>query len=408
MPKFKPFKAVRPAKGLEKDIAALPYDVVDRQGVLDELSRRPISFLKIDRPDAAFDENHNPYAKDVYEKGADFFNEYLKDGKFITENKDCFYIYEQTMDGRTQTGIVGCSSVDDYINDKIKKHEFTRKEKEDDRVNHVDSLNANTGPIFLTFKDEQNVTQLLENLKAKYEPLFDFSLDEIRQRGFIVTEPEDIDLICEKMADVNAFYIADGHHRAASAVRVAKMRREENPAYNGNEEFNFFLSIVFPANELKIYAYNRILKSKKPIENIAKLAEENFEVTAVENLENPTKKRAFLMFDREKSYNLVAKDDLFENKDIVGSLDVSILQDYFLNPVFEIKDPRTDQNIDFVGGIYTPQQVRDKLSENEIAFCLYGVSTDELMQIADEGKVMPPKSTWFEPKLLSGLFIHLL
>ena len=408
MPEFRPFKAVRPANGLEEKIAALPYDVVDRQGVLDEIKKRPESFLQIDRPDVFFDANFNPYSKEVYQKGAELFKDYLKTKKFIQENEACYYIYEQTMDDRTQTGIVGCSSVDDYINDKIKKHEFTRKEKEEDRVNHVDYLNANTGPIFLTFKDDQDVSDLLEKLKSKYEPLFDFNLHDVRQRGFIVQDKDDIDSIQRKMKNIPSFYIADGHHRAASAVRVAKMRRKDNPNYNWKEEFNFFLSIVFPAKELKIYAYNRILKTDKTIEYISEKAKSNFSVKRKDKLENPKNKKEFLMFNKDEIYSLFAKEELFSGKDIVESLDVSILQDNLLEPVFGIEDPRTNENIDFIGGIFTPEEVREKLNENEIAFCLHGVSTDELMQIADEGKVMPPKSTWFEPKLLSGLFIHLL
>ena len=312
------------------------------------------------------------------------------------------------MDGRTQTGIVGCSSVDDYINDKIKKHEFTRKEKEEDRVNHVDYLNANTGPIFLTFKDDQDVSDLLEKLKSKNKPLFDFTLNDVRQRGFIIKNKSDIDLIQRKMNNIPSFYIADGHHRAASAVRVAQMRRKDNPNYKGNEEFNFFLSIVFPAEELKIYAYNRILKTNKDISDIAEKAKSKFNIKKTDKLENPKNKKEFLMFNKDEIYSLVAKEELFSGKDIVESLDVSVLQNNLLEPVFGIEDPRTNENIDFIGGIFTPKEVREKLNENEIAFCLYGVSTDELMQIADEGKVMPPKSTWFEPKLLSGLFIHLL
>lgn len=408
MPKFRPFKAVRPANGLEEKIAALPYDVVDRQGVLEEIKKRPESFLQIDRPDAFFDENFNPYSKEVYQKGAEIFKDYLKTEKFIKENEACYYIYEQTMDGRTQTGIVGCSSVDDYINDKIKKHEFTRKEKEEDRVNHVDYLNANTGPIFLTFKDDQDISDLLEKLKSKNKPLFDFTLNDVRQRGFIIKDKADVDLIQRKMNNIPYFYIADGHHRAASAVRVAQMRRKDNPNYDSNEEFNFFLSIVFPAKELKIYAYNRILKTDKTIEYIAEKAKSKFSVQKTDKLENPKNKKEFLMFNKDEIYSLVAKEELFSGKDIVESLDVSVLQDNLLEPVFGIEDPRTNENIDFIGGIFTPKEVREKLNENEIAFCLHGVSTDELMQIADEGKVMPPKSTWFEPKLLSGLFIHLL
>ena len=405
----KPFKAVRPRPGMEKKIAALPYDVYSSSEARKAVASNPDSFLNIDRPETMFEEGHDMYAKEVYLKAAERFNEMISDGRFIQEDRDCFYIYELIMDGRSQTGIVGCASVDDYNNSVIKKHENTRADKELDRINHVDALSAQTGPIFLAYRSDEKITAIVNSVK-KNKPLYDFvSEDGITHRVWIISEANDIKHIADRFEAVGDVYIADGHHRCASAAKVCMKRRDENKGYKGDEEFNSFLSVLFPDEELMIMDYNRVLKDLNGMntnEVIAKLSELGSVIEITDEDKHPKKKGVVSFFIGDKWYSLEFKDELMPDDPVEG-LDVSVLQNNVLKPLFGIEDPKTDKRIDFVGGIRGIAELEKRVkSDCKIAFAMYPTDISELFSVADAGLLMPPKSTWFEPKLRSGLFIH--
>ncbi|MDO4966795.1 MAG: DUF1015 domain-containing protein [Lachnospiraceae bacterium] len=405
----KPFKAVRPKKGLEDKIAALPYDVYSSMEAREVVADKPDSFLNIDRPETMFEVGHDMYAKEVYLKAAERFNEMISDGRFVQEDSDCFYIYELIMDGRSQTGIVGCSSVDDYNNSVIKKHENTRADKELDRINHVDALSAQTGPIFLAYRADEKLSALVNSIKGG-APLYDFtSEDGITHRAWVISDEADIKLISERFEAVGDVYIADGHHRCASAAKVCIKRREENPGYTGDEEFNSFLSVLFPDEELMIMDYNRVLKDLNGMsaeEVISKLSELGEVTENMDEDKHPKKKGVVSFFIDDKWYTLAFKDELMLDDPVEG-LDVSVLQNNVLKPLFGIDDPKTDKRIDFVGGIRGIKELEKRVNTDcKIAFAMYPTDISELFSVADAGLLMPPKSTWFEPKLRSGLFIH--
>ena len=322
------------------------------------------------------------------------------------------YIYRQIMDGRSQTGLVGCVSIDDYMNNVIKKHELTRADKEQDRINHVDYCDANTGPIFLTYRDNDSVGEIVGAWQAEHEPVYDFVSDGVSQTVWVIDCPETIKKLSALFAGVDSLYIADGHHRAASAVKVGQKRREQNPGCTGNEEFNFFLAVLFAQSELAIMDYNRVIKDLNGLtqdEFIDRISESFAVEAAPESPYRPEKKHTFGMYLGGKWYKLAAKDGTFDAADPVAALDVSILQRNLISPVLGIDDPRTDKRIDFVGGIRGLKELeRRAQSDMCLAFSMFPTTVDDLMDIADAGKIMPPKSTWFEPKLLSGLFVHKL
>ena len=373
---------------------------------------KPYSFLHVDKAEIDLDKTVDLYDKKVYLKARENLDKLVADGICKQDETPCIYIYRQIMNGRSQTGLVGCTAIDDYINNVIKKHELTRADKEADRINHVDYCDANTGPIFLTYREDEFINTTVENWKKDHEPVYDFVSEGVSNTVWVIDCPETLKSITEKFAAIDYLYIADGHHRAASAVRVGKMRREQNPAYTGEEEFNFFLAVLFPSDELEIMDYNRVMKdlngysSEEFIERI----KEVFDVEAVgADAYKPEEKHTFGMLLDSMWYKLTAKQGTFDPNDPVDQLDVSILQKNVIAPIFGIDDPRTDKRIDFIGGIRGLGELERRVNTDmRIAFSMYPTTLDDLMDIADAGEIMPPKSTWFEPKLMSGLFMHKL
>ncbi len=408
MSTINPFKAVRPAAGLSDQVAALPYDVYNREEAKAAVEGKPLSFLNIDRPETMFEDGYDMYAPEVYRKAHERLWSMLDEGTLVQDEKDCYYLYELTMNGRTQTGIVACASIDDYLNNTIKKHENTREDKEQDRIRHIDNCDMQTGPIFLAYRHNDTITGVIHTVKAT-ESIFDFtSEDGIRHRGWMVSDEALVSEIRNAFAGIDNIYIADGHHRAASAVKVGVKRRNENPGYTGDEEFNFFLSVLFADDELMIMDYNRAVKDLNGLseaEFIAKVSEK-YDITDSEAAVSPENKGEVGMYLGDKWYKLIAKNE-FRNDHPVEGLDVSILQNELLNPVLGIADPRTDKRIDFIGGIRGLGELERRVkSDCKVAFSMYPTSIQELFDVADAGMLMPPKSTWFEPKLRSGLFLH--
>lgn len=412
MPQVTPFRSIRPIPELADRIAALPYDVYNRREALDETRREPLSFLKIDRAETQFPEDVDTYDPKVYEKAKELLNSMLQDGSFIMEDAPCYYIYELTMDGRSQTGIVACSSIDDYQNEIIKKHEKTREDKELDRIRHVDITDTHTGPIFLVYRSVSVINQIVEDAKQE-APLYDFvSSDGIRHRVFRISDQDAIQKLEKAFAEIPCTYIADGHHRCASAVKVGQKRRKEHPGYTGEEEFNRFLSVLFPDDQLAILPYNRVVKDLNGLsvsEFLSALEKAGFTVSVPQKEAiSPSSKGSFGLY-LDGSWYLVTASLPLLSDDPVKGLDVSILQDRILGPILGIGDPRTDKRIDFVGGIRGLSELERRVSEDmTLAFSMYPTSIKELLSVADAGLLMPPKSTWFEPKLRSGLFLHSL
>ena len=415
MAKIRAFKAVRPAGELAEKVAALPYDVMSSEEARQMVVGNPYSFLHVDKAEIDLPEDTYLYDACVYEKASANLQKMITDGVFIQDGKPCLYIYKQVMDGRAQIGIVACASVDEYRNNQIKKHELTRADKEQDRINHVDYCDANTGPIFLTYRAKASINTLVERIMGSQTPVYDFvSEDGVSHTVWVIEDDVLITVLQGEFEDVDALYIADGHHRCASAVRVAQLRREANPGYTGEEEFNCFLSVIFPDEHLYVMDYNRLVKDlngNTPEEFLAKVAEK-FTVTpyAGDGVLKPEKKHTFGMYLEGKWMLLEAKDGSFDGADPVKQLDVSILQDNLLHPILGIGDPRTDKRIDFVGGIRGLKYLSDAVDNGQmaVAFSMFATTMEDLMAIADAGAIMPPKSTWFEPKLRSGLFIHKL
>lgn len=410
---FKAFRALRPAPEKAAKVAALPYDVVDRQEAKAIGDKNPDSFLHVDRAEMDLPDETDLYDSSVYEKARENLYNMEADGTMIQDEAPCYYIYELTRKGKTQTGLAGCCSIDDYLNDVVKKHELTREDKEQDRIRHVDVCDANTGPIYLACKYPQELLDLMIQWKEAYEPVYDFVADdEIGHRVWVIDGEKEKQIIADRFADIPAVYIADGHHRAASAVKVGLKRRQEHPDYKGDEEFNFFLSVVFPYDQLTILAYNRVVHDLNGMDEHAYIAslKFNFELMLMPGFPcKPVEKHCIGMYTGGQWYHLKAWEDIYKDKDVVGQLDVSILQDKVLSPILGIGDPRTDKRIRFVGGSHKLTELAQLAdATGGVAFAMYPTSMEDLMKIADEGKLMPPKSTWFEPKLRSGLFIHKL
>lgn len=412
MPKITPFQSVRPNPSLADRIAALPYDVYNREEACIEVKKEPLSFLKIDRAETQFDNSVDTYDDRVYEKARETLDEMIADGSFLMDEKPCFYVYELTMNGRSQTGIVACSSIDDYVNGTIRKHENTREEKEIDRINHVDRTNAQTGPIFLVYRSVEEINRIVRKEKEK-TPVYDFtSPDGITHRAWVISDSNVIEKMEQAFAAVPTTYIADGHHRCASAVKVGLKRRKEHPDYTGQEEFNRFLSVLFPDDQLYIMPYNRVVKDLAGMtkeEFLEAVRKAGFTVSYLDDTPfAPEEKGTFGMYLNDGWYRLTADKSLVVD-DPVDGLDVSILQNNLLRPILKIIDPRTDKRIDFVGGIRGLSELEKRVAEDcTVAFSMYATSIQELLDVADAGLLMPPKSTWFEPKLRSGLFIHRL
>lgn len=408
MATIKAFECIRPNEDVADRVAALPYDVYNREEACREVAREPLSFLAIDRAETQFDSSVDTYANEVYDKARQLLDERIADGTFITDTDKAYYVYELTMNGRVQTGIAACASIDDYQNNVIKKHENTRADKEQDRINHVDRCSAQTGPIFLAYRADAIIREEVAKAKKK-KPVYSFiSPDGIRHQVYKIAEPESVNNIEKAFAGIDDIYIADGHHRAASAVKVGLKRREEHPDYTGKEEFNYFLAVLFPDEELMIMPYNRVVKDLNGYntDEFIKKISEKFEVEKKETEVMPDKKAVFGMYLDGEWYKLTAKEEILSD-DPVDGLDVAILQNNLLEPVLGIKDPKTDKRIDFVGGIRGLSELERRCHKDcVLAFSMYPTSIAELFLVADAKRLMPPKSTWFEPKLRSGLFIH--
>ncbi len=407
----RPFKALRPTKKYIKEVAALPYDVYSREEAKQYVEDKPYSFLNIDRPETQFDSDYNMYDETVYQKADQMIQDFEKKGIFEQDKQNCFYIYELTMGIQVQTGIVGLSSIDDYLNDICKKHEFTVEEKEIDRINHVDYTSAQTGPIFLTYRAKQTIKDIVNDVK-KEAPLYDFIADDgVKHTVWKIEDEALVKNIEEYFKTVPYTYIADGHHRTASAVKVGLKRRQEHPNYTGEEEFNYFLSVLFPSDELKILDYNRVvfdLNGNTKEEYLNKLSEK-YTVTKTEK-GHPGHKGELTMYLDQEWYLLTPHNDMLESRkeSPVKILDVATLQEEVLTPILGIGDPRVDKRIKFVGGIRGLDELEKEVNQRKeaVAFAMYPTSIDELLNVADASLIMPPKSTWFEPKLRSGIFIH--
>ncbi len=411
MVRIKPFAAIRPPKELVEEVAARPYDVLNSAEAKAEAGEK--SLLHITKPEIDFDPIIDEHSSQAYDKAVENFKEWQKRGWLRQDAEPCYYVYAQTMDGRTQYGLVVCAHTDDYAEGKIKKHELTRKEKEDDRMVHVMIQRANIEPVFFSYPDNDEVNAIVARYTAR-EPEYDFvAEDGFGHHFWVIDDRKDIDRITELFKDIPAFYVADGHHRTAAAARVGAELKGKNPSHTGEEEYNYFMAVAFPESQLKIIDYNRVVKDLNGLseEEFLKALEEDFSVreAGVEPY-RPDHLHNFSMYLGGKWYSLEAKDGRYDDSDPIGVLDVTLLSSLVLDRILGIKDLRTDRRIDFVGGIRGLEELSRRVDSGEmaVAFALYPVSMKQLVDIADSGKIMPPKTTWFEPKLRSGLTIHLL
>ena len=411
---FRPFKALRPPKNIADKVAAKPYDVINTQEARKEAEGNPYSLLHITRSEIDLPVGTDEHDPRVYEKAKENFLKFIENKWLIPDKEAYFYIYAQTMWGKTQYGIVGCASIDDYFNNVIKKHELTRKDKEEDRMKHVRVTNANVEPVFFAYKSLPELDNLIFSYAKEHEPIYDFTAnDGVGHHFWVINEKEINEKIQKLFAEMPALYVADGHHRTAAAALVGKEKREQHPNYTGDEEFNYFMAVAFPDNQLTIIDYNRVVKDLNGLskdEFLQKLSEFfDIENKGTEEYK-PNKLHNFSMYLGGNWYSLTAKKGTYNDNDPIGVLDVTILSDLVLNNLLGIKDLRTDKRIDFVGGIRGLGELKRRVDSGEmtVAFALYPVSMKQLMDIADSGNIMPPKTTWFEPKLRSGLSIHLL
>ncbi len=410
---FRGFQALRPTPEKASRVASLPYDVVSREEAYALGQSNPDSFLHVERAEIDCPKEMDMYDEAVYKKAEENLQKMIKEGTLVEDKKRCFYIYELIRKGKSQTGFVGCSSIDDYQNGVIRRHELTRTEKEKDRIRHMEVCCANTSPVFLTCRYTEKLLILLESFKQTHRPVYDFTAeDEITHRVWVVDETEEMKMAEEEFRKIPSLYIADGHHRAASAVKAGMKYREENPDYTGEEEFNYFLSGVFPCEQLTILPYHRIVTDLNGITEKAFIGslKFNFELMLMPGFPcKPVEKHCMGMYTGGQWYHLKAWKDVYEKKDEIAQLDVSILQDKVLRPVLGIEEPTTDKRLRFAGGNMKLRQFQEMADETGgVAFVMFPVEMEDIMKIADAGKLMPPKSTWFEPKLRSGLFVHKL
>ncbi len=409
MATVRPFRALRPRQDLVSRVAALPYDVMNEAEAREMTDAEPYSFLHIDRAECDLPDGTDPYSQEVYEKAASTLRAWTEQGIFIRDTAPCFYLYRLTMDGREQTGLVACCAASDYEDNHIKKHELTRAEKEADRIRHVDTCNANTGPIFLCFRESEALRRIME-AECRKDPVYDFVSDDgIGHTVWLVSDPQRVEELRKAAEEAGDLYIADGHHRCASAIAVAKKRREEK-GYSENAESEYFLAVLFPDSDLRIFDYNRLVKDLCGLTEDAFLTvvSDSFDITLRDKPIHPEGKGHFGMYLHGKWYSLEIRKDLTEGLSGADELDVTLLQNHLLSPILGIGDPRNDPRIAFVGGIRGLGALEKAVDSGEaaVAFSMFPTSVAELMAIADAGEIMPPKSTWFEPKLRSGLFIH--
>ncbi len=409
---IKPFKALRPKMNVAERVAALPYDVMSTEEAVKMAAGNPCSFLHISRPEIDLPSDIDIHSEPVYVKGHENLIRFMEEAILAQDDADCYYVYRQKMGNITQTGLVVCAGVDDYQSGTIKKHELTRADKEEDRVKHIDYLDANDEPVFYTYRNNPRISALVEESTAD-SPVYDFTTDDgVSHTLWIIAEKNTIAELTRLFAAIPTLYVADGHHRSAAASRVRDLRKAQNSTHSGNEEYNFFLTVIFPDNEMNIMPYNRVIKDLNGLsitEYMARVGE-SFEISLLNGPLKPEHSHQFGMYLGGKWYELLAKEGSFSSDDAVARLDVSILQNNLLSPILGVRNPRTDQRIQFVGGIRGVEELERMVDSGgyQVAFALYPTSMGELMELADADKIMPPKSTWFEPKLRSGLFVHLL
>ena len=406
MADIQPFRGIRPKPELVQKVASPPYDVLNSKEAKELAKDNPYSYLRVVKAETNFDTDIDSHSEEVYQKSAEVLQGFIREGVLIQDETPCFYIYEITMGDHTQRGLMFGASVEEYEKGLIKKHEFTKPDKEDDRAHHVDVLNANTGPVMLSYHANSEVDAHFDAICTSNEPTYSFTAEDgIKHVMWVVSNPEDVERIQKNFLNVEALYVADGHHRSAAAFRVRNLKKDKNPDHTGDEPYNHFLAVAFPDNQLQILGYYRAVKDiadLTPEDFITKLGD-YFDVSEAVD-PKPTKPTHFTMFLDDKWYNLYAKEGSFPVDDPVLSLDVSILQKNLLEPVLDLFDIRTNERIDFIGGIRGTKELEKRCNEDmRIAFALYPTSISQLMSVADSGKVMPPKSTWFEPKLRSGM-----
>lgn len=414
MAKIKPFKGIRPPKQYVEEVESRPYDVLDSEEARVEAGDNEKSLYHIIKPEIDFEPGTSEYDPRVYEKAAENFKKFQDKGWLVQDDKDNYYIYAQTMNGKTQYGLVVCAFVDDYLNGVIKKHELTRRDKEEDRMKHVRVNNANIEPVFFAYPDNTVLNDVIMKY-AQTEPEYDFiaPIDGFRHQFWIISDSKDIDVVTEEFAKMPALYIADGHHRSAAAALVGAEKAKQNPDHKGTEEYNYFMAVCFQASQLTILDYNRVVKDLNGLssEEFLKALSKNFDVVEKgADIYKPDHLHNFSLYLDNKWYSLTAKQGTFDDKDPIGVLDVDISSRLILDEILGIKDLRSDKRIDFVGGLRGLEELKRRVDSGEMrmALALYPVTMQQIMDIADSGKIMPPKATWFEPKLRSGLIIHKL
>ena len=412
MSNIKPFRGLRPARDLAQKIASPPYDVLSSKEAREMVQNNPLSFLHIIKPEISLPENIDVHSNEVYNEGKKNLRRFINEGSLRQDDKACFYIYRQIMGNHSQIGLVACASVEEYQNNLIKKHEHTRPDKEQDRANHINILNAQAGPVFLTYKAKPEIDAVINAWVSK-DPEYDFKADDTIQHTFwVVDDDQIIEKIQNLFKSIKYLYVADGHHRSAAAARVREMRMKQGK-HTGTEEYNYYLTVIFPDNQMQIQDYNRVITDLNGLAESEFLdkVKEKFNLTVLgEQADKPKSRHNYVMYLNHVWYHLEAKPGTFSESDPVERLDISILMKNLLQPVLGIGDPRTDQRIDFVGGIRGLKELKKRVDSGEmaVAFGLYPISIQDLIAIADNNEIMPPKTTWFEPKLRSGLVVHLL
>jgi uncharacterized protein (DUF1015 family) len=410
MAKIKPFRGLRPKPEFASKIASKPYDVLSSDEARKLVKDNPDSFLRVVKAEVDFDPSVDTHSTEVYEKSSENLKRLSSEGLMIQDDAPCFYIYQQRMGDHVQTGVVAGASVDEYKNDLIKKHEFTRPDKEDDRAKHIEILGANAGPVFLTYNASDEVNSIVDGI-TKNKPVYNFTADDdIGHTFWVVNDNASIETLSNAFKNIPCMYVADGHHRSAAASRVCDIRKKANPNHTGEEPYNYFLTVIFPDDQMQILDYNRVVKDLNNLSesDFLEKTAKCFEIEET-NHGKPTAKGTFGMYLGGKWYKLTAKDGTYPANDPVESIDAAILQSNLLKPILGIDDPRTNSRIDFIGGIRGMKELERRCSEDAVvAFAIHPVSISELLAVADAGKVMPPKCTWFEPKLRSGMVVKMM
>jgi len=411
MPLVQPFRGLRPVADKASDVVAPPYDVLNTTEARERVKGHPLSFLHISKPEIDLPEGTDPYAAEVYAKGAENLQKLINDNILMRDEKACYYVYRLIMGEHAQTGLVVAASVADYDTNRIRKHEYTRPDKEDDRVRQIDALNAQTGPVFLTYRNNK-IVEDITNKVSKTTPTYDLTADDgVQHTIWVVNDDDDIKTLTSTFDAMDCLYIADGHHRSASASRIAAARNKDSNE-TGNASHDYFLSVIFPDNQMKILDYNRVIKDLNGLseDELISGIKNSFSIEAVDGLYKPHKRSEFSMYLNGKWYRLQANEDIIPKNDPVGALDISLLQNNLIEPLLGVSDPRRDKRIDFVGGIRGLEELEKRVDSGEmqVAFAIYPTSLSQLMDVADANEVMPPKSTWFEPKLADGLVSHVL